>query len=259
MNFDKQQLRDEIHNYLKENLQSPIDLANLHHKFEDQYGNKKELESYILDFLHLLEVNDIIRHGNTLIFPNYQMIVVTEYGKECLKNECFLPADPESYLQGIKNLIPDLDEITFEYISESISAYYRNCLLSATICLGVASEQLILRLIEEFTNYISDSFKTKLEKEEQSSLYKRYKVFKEVFKGENIPAELKKDSDIYLDTIFNFIRINRNEAGHPTGSTMVKSIVYSNLQIFSQYAKKVTDLINYFETKNKTGAQNVPK
>lgn len=177
----------------------------------------------------------------------YPWITITEYGKEIFLSENWLPYDPEGYVKELKAQIPDLDEVTLSYIAESIAAFNRRHLLSATITLGVASENLMLLLIEAYTESIQDAgrqtaFKKKTEDKWIST---QYKEFKKEFPNDVkfLDKQLQADWETYLDGIFNFIRLNRNDAGHPTGKELSAKVVNANLQIFAEYAKYVCLLI----------------
>ncbi len=186
--------------------------------------------------------------------PNsgHPWITITEFGKECIQTGNFLPYDPEGYIRELQAQVPSLDDVSITYIRESISTYSREHLLSATITLGVASENIVLNLIDTFADAIQDPQKqTSLKKSiEDKSIYARYKIFMTELKkySNQISKDLTKDLESQLDAVFNFIRITRNQAGHPTGQTPSKKVVGSNLQIFAEYSKRVFDLINYFQT-----------
>lgn len=175
---------------------------------------------------------------------------MTNYGLECLMNDQWLPYDPEGYVKALKEKVPNIDDITLAYIGESIAAYNRRQLLSATLTLGVASENLMLLLIEAYLNWIKDkkrkaTFKNKIK---DRFIYTQYKEFKLEFVNDikNLPKELQGDWETYLDGMFNFIRLNRNRAGHPTGKKLNAKIVYANLQIFSEYTSYIFSLIKHF-------------
>jgi hypothetical protein len=183
-------------------------------------------------------------HGSDSEYP---WITITEYGREIFTSENWLPYDPDGYVNELKLQVPDLDDVTLSYIAESVAAFNRRYLLSATITLGVASENLMLLLIEAYTKSIKDpvrqsSFRKKTEDKWIST---QYKVFKKEFPADvkSLGKELQSDWETYLDGIFNFIRLNRNDAGHPTGKELSAKVVNANLQIFAEYAKYVCALI----------------
>jgi hypothetical protein len=124
-------------------------------------------------------------------------------------------------------------------------------LLSATITLGVASENLMLNLIEAYTKWLDgerqSKFMTRIKYKWIATQYKEFK--KELVADlKLLPEGLRGDWEVYLDGVFNFVRLNRNDAGHPTGRKFEAKMVYANLQIFSDYAKYISDLISFFKT-----------
>jgi len=144
--------------------------------------------------------------------------------------------------------VSEIDDVTFAYIGESIAAFNRRYLLSATITLGVASENLMLILIEAYTNWLKDAQKTKFQKRiEDKWIATQYREFKQEFLADvkSLPKELQGDWEIYLDGIFNFVRLNRNDVGHPTGKELSAKVVYANLQIFADYARYISDLVKH--------------
>lgn len=201
-------------------------------------------------------VQEFINNG--LLYPGspgdfnsgYPWLTITDYGKEAFLQDNWLPYDPDGYLKALKTRVPKIDDVTLAYIEESVSAFNRRHLLSATITLGVASENLMLLLIDAYVNWMNDpTRKAVLQKKiKDRFIYTQYKEFKAEFERDvkNIPKNLQADWETYLDGIFNFIRLNRNSAGHPTGKQLNAKIVYANLQIFAEYAQYIFELIGYF-------------
>jgi hypothetical protein len=170
-------------------------------------------------------------------------------GTECFEQNNILPYDPDGYLREFTRQVSNVDQITLSYLGESVTAYNRDLLLSSTITLGVASENMILLLIESFTQAIADTARrTRLEEKLRDKFIStQFGIFRpELAQFESqLPTNLKRDLDTYLDGVFNFIRLNRNQAGHPTGNRTTKKIALHNLQVFVDYAKRVFALIEY--------------
>lgn len=182
---------------------------------------------------------------------SYPWLTITQYGKEAFLNEDWLPYDPEGYMKALKSKILTIDDVTLAYINESVAAYNRRHLLSATLTMGVASENLMLLLIEAYTDWIPDvtrkaNFQKKVEGRFIST---QYKEFKKEFVNDlkSLPKEFQTDWETYLDGVFNFVRLNRNDAGHPTGKQFDAKIVYANLQIFAEYTQFIFKLIGHFK------------
>lgn len=184
--------------------------------------------------------------------PNssFPWLTITEFGKEAVMAEQWLPYDPDGYISALKAQVPDLDDVTLKYISEAVQTYHRRNLLSATITLGVASENLVLNLIDAYSDWIPDQkraagFKKRILDRWISS---QYEEFKKEFPQDRktLPKDIIDNVDTYLDGIFNFVRVSRNTAGHPTGISSSAKTLFANLQIFSEYSSSIFRLMRYF-------------
>lgn len=263
--------REEIHNKIFEHLKQQVAWAqaNLNQAQQFQlsqiYGlfpivqdeaqwQHHKIDATVREIIQELENSGFIYEGQAGglgDMSSYPWYTITEYGKEAILQEDWLPYDPEGYVKALKIKVPTIDDITLVYIGEAVAAYNRRHLLSATITIGVASENLMLLLIEAYLNWLKDpKRKTSFQKKiTDRFIYTQYKKFKEEFvlDAKSLPKELQGDWEIYLDTMFNFIRLNRNSAGHPTGKQFDANVVYANLQIFANYTRYIFDLIKYLK------------
>ncbi len=60
-----------------------------------------------------------------------------------------------------------------------------------------------------------------------------------------LPSELRGDYITILTGVFQMIRTNRNNAGHPTGKAIDKDTLFGNLQVFIPYCKYIYRLKDY--------------
>lgn len=251
----REEIRNKIFEYLKKqivfiqanpNQNHQLQLGGIYDLFPrgtDPHWQNQKILSTAREIVQDLENIGFIYegegfHGSEAIYPRY---TITEYGKEAILKDDWLPYDPDGYLKALKTKIPNIDDITLAYIGEAVSAYNHRHLLSATLTIGVASENLMLLLIEAYANWISDekrkdSFRKRIEEKFISA---QYKEFKKEFLGDvkSFSKDIQTNWETYLDGIFNFIRLNRNDAGHPTGKQFDAKVVYANLQVFSEYSQ----------------------
>jgi hypothetical protein len=114
---------------------------------------------------------------------------------------------------------------------------------------GVATEKVILNLIDALASAMSDASEaTKFRRRTDNAMIKTQfgELAKQLYPlKQQIPTELSRDMEIYLDGVFNLVRNYRNEAGHPTGRDIPHEIAYSNLQLFRHFSKRVHGLIEY--------------
>lgn len=262
--MSREEIKNKIIEYLKQQGPPPdnphkrphIQMGNLYSLFGDYL---KDVPGYQHDDTYSI-IREIVQEfiNNGFLYPGlpgdqnsgYPWLSITEYGKEVFQKEDWLPYDSEGYVRALKERVPDIDDTTLAYISESVTAYNGRHLLSATLTLGVASENLMLLLIEAYSNWIKDATrKSAFEKKiKDRFIFTQYKEFKQEFINDvkDLPKELQGDWETYLDGVFNFIRLNRNSAGHPTGKRLDAKVVYANLQIFAEYTSYIFQLIKSF-------------
>ncbi|OJV50989.1 MAG: hypothetical protein BGO31_11010 [Bacteroidetes bacterium 43-16] len=183
---------------------------------------------------------------------SWPWLSVTDYGRTALLSTDPIPNDPSGYLERVKRDIPDLDEIIETYLSESIRTYNINQLLSATITLGCASERALIVLIECFADtYVDDAKQSGFKKKITGKFIKsQFDVFDSHIKPllTHFPYELRENYANTLHGVFQMIRNNRNDAGHPTGIKMDKEALFANLQVFIPYCKYIYGLMDYLRT-----------
>ncbi|MEW6075483.1 MAG: hypothetical protein AB1530_04155 [Candidatus Omnitrophota bacterium] len=232
-----------------------ITLDEIYHHFKELKKNKSiQFDKNLLDEeIHLLLINNILMRSEAWgMQPNWNHYALTEYGKECIEQDCIIALDPEGYLQQIKRSIQDIDPVIFEYLSESIASFNKRLNLASTITLGVASEQAILLLIDSFCLFIEGScLKTYIDKlNNEKFIRSKYSIFIEALK--KLPTEVKRalpnNYEIIIDSIFNCIKMNRDDTGHPKGGGKDRSLQGANLQAFRSYLVIIYQLIKYFGT-----------
>ncbi len=250
--------RSAVASKLDEISNSPDDFSNYHRK---QMGEQLTLslineERLRVVFWSLIFQGIIVlgERGSTST-SGYPWFFLSEYGKECADKGTVVPHDQGHYLASLKTKIPDLDDTILFYLAESLQAFNYDLLTSAIITLGCASEKAFLILEEKYIQYLNRSNPSQAQKYERDVkgrvLKRKYDEFKKRFHDIKHSYEHANGTDErldFIDTIFNVIRLNRNDAGHPSGKLVDRAVVYSNLSIFHTYCEAVYKLINFFDT-----------
>jgi hypothetical protein len=174
---------------------------------------------------------------------------VTEWGRRVLQEGTTTPYDPDEYLKRLKNDLPTLDPVIITYLNESLHTFRIGCLLSSTIALGCASEKALLLLIAAYGDSLPQAMKEKFKANTDGRMIKRqFDDLRKMLDSElraRLPYDLADGLDVELNAIFDFIRNQRNDAGHPTGKTIERERAYANLVVFPVYVKKVYAIINW--------------
>jgi hypothetical protein len=208
-------------------------------------------EDNVREIIWNLIIERVVTIGMNSSNTNWPWLSLTKYGLEVAGSAEPVPHDPTGYLKRIKQVIPQIDPIILTYLEESLNTYNINALLSSTIALGCASEKALLLLIDSYANAIQETRKkAKFINETKGRMIKRQ--FDEFSKCittiiGNMPRDISDGLNTVLLGIFEMIRNNRNDAGHPTGKSIPKEYAFANLQVFIPYCQKIYQLIEYFD------------
>lgn len=148
-----------------------------------------------------------------------------------------------TYLDMVREHVPDLDEITAMYLNEAVQSFYAGCILASCVMLGVATENRFLRLLEA-------AFASPMHGEAFRVVRNERTILRKIVKFTNLsrnhlrdlPNDISEDLETNFSSIQAVIRTFRNEAGHPTGNSPSREQTYVLLQLFAPYAKKLAQL-----------------
>jgi hypothetical protein len=209
-----------------------------------------ELADLIREITWALAIQGIIVPGiDNRTQTNLPWLHVTEYGKRCLASGEFLPHDVQRYLERLREEVSTLDSVALMYLTESLQCFRSGNYLASGFMLGVAAERGVLVLSEAVAQAIADpGRKAKFEGDIRARPIK--KVHKAVWNKidpimEQLPPRLADIIPVQLDGIYQLIRQNRNDAGHPTGRVIGREEANALLQLFPTYVRTVYTLIGW--------------
>ncbi len=217
---------------------------------------ENKFEMCRMEILWELIIEGIIAPGMNYSNLELPWFHVTDFGKKVLETEKYAPHDHDGYLSRLKQDIPELDKVVEVYLSESINCFRKGNNIAAMVMLGVASERVFLLLCESFEEALSDAIvKTKFSKIiELNSIKPKIDFVMELLSKnkKRIPKEVSDNYEIMLTSIYNMIRSQRNELGHPQENPPIvrRDQIYVYLNIFPHYCALVDLLINHLK-KNK--------
>lgn len=203
------------------------------------------------DVLWEFMIQGIIAPGMNVSNRNLPWFHVTEYGKKVIATGEFLPHDPTGYLERFHNEITNPDPTVEAYLSESLNCFRTGTFIASVVMLGVASERTFLLLCDSLFNAIANP--TEKSKFQKILEYRAIKP-KMDWVSDKIQALQKKSPRALPDNvntmlilIFDFIRYQRNDLGHPQENPpkVTREDAYVNLRIFPNYFKVVGQVIGY--------------
>jgi hypothetical protein len=161
------------------------------------------------------------------------------------------PDDPEGYRQRIATLAPQLSDLVNVYLTEAIDTYYHECYLVSSVMLGVAAEALLLEVGHGFAAWLGGTAGGKLEailvdpRRNYSAKFSEFRSRLETARPK-LPAHLRDNLDIRLNSTVEILRLYRNDAGHPTGKIPDRQTCRIHLIVFADVLARYYGLLELF-------------
>lgn len=219
----------------------------------DADAGRRRLASLVQDILWEFMIQGVLAPGLDIGNPNLPFFHVTEYGSKVISEGRYLPHDPTGYLDRFQQEVTNPDPVVITYLSESLECFSRGNLIASVVMLGIASERMFILLCSALLDSLSDSNeKAQFQRILDSNPMKPkmdWASNKIEALQQHRPRPLPDDVTIMLTGIFNFIRCQRNELGHPqdTPPNITREDAFVYLRLFPRYCKTVTQIIGYLQ------------
>ncbi|MFQ5754035.1 MAG: hypothetical protein ACE5HI_18765 [bacterium] len=176
---------------------------------------------------------------------------LTQEGQAAARDEEINP-DSGEYLERLEAKSPDADPLVLLYAREALQTYRQQCYLASAVMLGVASEAAFLEMARSFGHWLPDAQRQKfleIIENPKSNYIQKFKEFRKRIDTHksSIPNELSDGMSLTLDSVLDLLRINRNDAGHPTGKQFDRQDASIGLQMFARYLEKLYALKTFFD------------
>ena len=191
-----------------------------------------------------LIIEGVITPGLNSSNPNLPFFRVTSYGEKVLETEHFGPHDPTNYLDRLKGRCQTVfDEVAFGYLEEALRCYTTNCNIAAVLLLGVTAESVF----EKLCGVVSPALKDAKERTEFSRLgdhvKPRHRWLVKKYEGlpKSVRRSLPESLDVTLSSLYDLIRRQRNELGHPQEKppALDREAAFVYFQLFPEYVLDV--------------------
>lgn len=191
----------------------------------------------------------VISPGLNNANPNLPLFHVTDYGREVLTAGRFVPHDPVGYIAEVKRVSKRcVTDVTLAYLEEALRCFTRGCHLASVLLLGVAAESVFLNLCNVIRPYLKDPNEAKKlddslpVKQKHRWVTEKYEALPPKVKREQLPESL----DTTLIALYELIRRQRNELGHPTGvPQLTRDQAFVFFRLFPTYVADVEAFAEY--------------
>lgn len=204
------------------------------HITETEADNVREVISNLI-------VEGVLMFAISRSQPEPPFLSLTEYGKMVVRERRLIPHDPDGFLKTFSEDVPQASPLVLVYLREALQTYRHNTVLAASVMLGGAAEAAFYDLFYSLKSTLTNPDKQKqferLEKD--ISIRKKHEEVLsniELIKTVISDRPLKESLDTNLGGVFNIIRLQRNDAGHPTGNSITRDDVFVSFRLFVVYS-----------------------
>ena len=188
-----------------------------------------------------LVIERVLAPGMNATNMNLPFFHRTAYGIRVIEEQAANPYDQLDYLQRLTANIPDVDATVIAYLQESLATFRHGNLVASTVMLGIAAERVFLLLCGSMAQALANT----TEKQRFERLLKKFPMkpkldwFRQKIQNIQLsqPQGLPENAPIMITAIYDLMRYQRNELGHPRAQppNLSQPDVYTNLQIFPRY------------------------
>lgn len=184
--------------------------------------------------------------------PPLHMFNVTQRGRIWFQGEEPLPEDAERYLKFLRAKVPTIDPIIEQYIIEALTAFEREAFFASSVMLGAASEKELYLLSEAVLLALKDPKKhSKLRGLlDRRKLLELFETVRDTINGaiaaKLVPYSDSEGSSTHLMSLYEAIRVQRNDAVHPMNAIVSEDSVRLLLQSFPYSLSKSEELRAWF-------------
>ncbi|MBI4914303.1 MAG: hypothetical protein HY825_00510 [Acidobacteria bacterium] len=176
---------------------------------------------------------------------------ITDRGRRCAGGDAPNPDDPGAYLARLKKGAAGFAGPVEFYTTEALRAYNGGCFAASTVMIGVAAEAGFQVTAEAFVYWLEEPERDKFERilgNARGTYATKFARFRELVdqRQKQLDASLRDGLDAVLHSVGDFLRISRNEAGHPTGKVVEREEAHTYLVMFAFYVRRLLALGEFF-------------
>ena len=194
----------------------------------------------------------VITVGMNAANPNLPFFRITDYGRSVLEAERFIAHDPTGYMNDFESLINSvLTEVAVNYIEEALRCFNSGCHIASILLLGVAAESVFLNLCNIIRSSLdSENDIKKLAnnlpvKTKHRWIVQRYQNLSSDVRRTQLPESL----DVTLISLYDLIRRQRNELGHPQENppNLNREQAFIFFKLFPGFVQDINEFAEYCE------------
>ena len=220
-------------------------------KYQDKRLNPND-ELNVNQIVWDLIVDRVLTLGIDPTNQRWPWLRLTEFGHSVVKEEQPTCYDPEGYATTLDSFTPRIDPVIKQYVMEGLNCFRQRLFFAAAVMFGAAAEKAVLLLLESIGKAQKDS-KRQQEIARLLEQGRLPKIFSEIrssvekaIKANMIPYSVHEGSSEHLLSLYEMVRVQRNDAVHPAAGEVSKTKVFLTVQALPAALGSAYRLIGWF-------------
>jgi hypothetical protein len=163
-----------------------------------------------------------------------------------------LPEDFNGYMKLLRELVPKLDSVIEQYISEGLSSFEGGAYFAAAVMVGAAAEKTVYLLADSMLDAFTDvarqgRLNNLMERRKLNDLFHIIeKTIHDAHTAKKLPYTIFDGATSHLMSLIESIRVQRNDAVHPMNATVSADSVRHSFNAFPHALEKLESLRAWF-------------
>ena len=151
--------------------------------------------------------------------------------------------------------MPNLDPIISQYVAEGLHCFSQRLFFAAAVMFGAAAEKAVLILLQSITDTTTNAQRrgelaNLLDRPRLPSIFESVRdELDRAIRDGTIPYEVHKGSKKHVLSLFETIRVQRNDAVLPQGGQVEKTKGFLTIQSFPAALELAYRLTGWFEAR----------
>lgn len=222
-----------------------------YHYYQDKQLNPNDRLT-ISEIVWDLILEHVVTPGENMPDRGFPFFRLTKFGQDYISKSAPHYYDPQGYMEFLRNMVQNLDPVIEQYIFESLNCYRQQLFFASAVMIGAASEKAILLLLQAITNSMSNqNNKMKaaqlLDRPNLPEIFDTIsRTINSLIKAKAMPYSVHQGCTEHLMSLFEMIRVQRNDAIHPITGQVDRNKVFLSLQTIPTVLESVNKLIEWF-------------
>jgi hypothetical protein len=177
---------------------------------------------------------------------NLPWVQLSTYGQEVVKSGRVVPQDPLRYMNEAKTIGKlCFGDVAEHYLEEALRCFSRSCYTASVLLLGVATEASFLQLCSLYEKSIADPNAQKKFSKLQGIKEKHRRILEKYLALPSaVRQKLPDGLDVTLAGVYDLIRRQRNELGHPQDARpeIDREHAFALFHLFERYLRDIEAL-----------------